>query len=185
MSSRIIPTANPVVTWAPMISIFQATSRTELNDVRDLMRGFVAWHRAHHVEDIALIDRYFDARAFEAELAGLPGKYTPPKGSLLIAYSGGQPGGCVALRDIGDGVCEMKRMFVPVAMRGRGIGRALVDRVKNEARKSGYRRMRLDTSHRQKAAMALYESAGFRRIEPYYDLSEDLRDWLVFFECDL
>ncbi|HWA48982.1 MAG TPA: GNAT family N-acetyltransferase, partial [Dongiaceae bacterium] len=78
-----------------------------------------------------------------------------------------------------------KRMFVPTEYRGLGIGRALADRVIADARKAGYRRMRLDTSRRQKEAIALYESAGFRRIGPYYELSEDLRDWLVFFECDL
>lgn len=168
-----------------MISIFQAATITELNDVRALMRGFVAWHRERHVEDLALIDRYFDADAWEAELAGLPGKYAPPKGRLLIAYRGGQPAGCVALRDLGDGIAEMKRMFVPRVFRGHGVGRALADRVIAEARDAGYRRMRLDTSHRQAEAIRLYEASGFRRIPPYYALSEDLRDWLVFFECDL
>lgn len=169
-----------------MISIFQASTRTELNDVRALMRGFVAWHRERHVEDLALIDRYFDADAWEAELAGLPGKYAPPdKGSLLIAYRGGQPAGCVALRDLGDNVAEMKRMFVLPAYRGLGIGRALADRAIADAKAAGYRRMRLDTSRRQAEAIRLYEASGFRRIPPYYALSEDLRDWLIFFECDL
>lgn len=169
-----------------MISIFQAATNTELNDVRALMRAFVAWHRERHVEDIALIDRYFDEVAWEAELAGLPGKYAPPKkGRLLIAYRGGQPAGCVALRDLGDNVAEMKRMFVPPVFRGLGVGRALADRVIADARQAGYRRMRLDTSRRQAEAIRLYEASGFQRIEPYYDVSEDLRDWLVFFERTL
>lgn len=168
-----------------MISIFQAATNTELNDVRGLMRAFVAWHRERHVEDIALIDRYFDAEAWEAELAGLPGKYAPSKGSLLIAYRGGQPAGCVALRDLGDNVAEMKRMFVPSAFRGLGVGRALADRVIADARQAGYRRMRLDTSWRQNEAIRLYEASGFTRIPPYYPLSDDLRDWLIFFERDL
>jgi GNAT superfamily N-acetyltransferase len=168
-----------------MISIFQAATNTELNDVRALMRGFLAWHRERHVEDMALIDRYFDAEAWEAELAALPGKYAPPKGSLLVAYRGGQPAGCVALRDLGDHVAEMKRMFVPTAFRGLGVGRALADRVMADARKAGYRRMRLDTSRRQKEAIRLYEDSGFERIPPYYPLSDDLRDWLIFFERSL
>src|SRR5262245_60887897 len=77
-----------------MISIFQAATKTELNDVRALMRAFLAWHRERHADIIDLVDSYFDAEAWEAELAGLPGKYAPPKGSLLIAYRGGQPVGC-------------------------------------------------------------------------------------------
>jgi len=168
-----------------MVSIFQAATNTELNDVRFLMRGFLAWHRERHVEDLALIDRYFDESSWEAELAALPGKYAPPKGSLLIAYRGGQAAGCVALRDLGDGVAEMKRMYVPVALRGLGVGRALADRIIADARKAGHRRVRLDTSRRQKEAIQLYEASGFKRIPPYYPLSDDLRDWLIFFECDL
>ena len=157
----------------------------QLDDCRSLMRAFVAWHRERHVEDIELIDRYFDEAEFEAELAGLPGKYAPPKGSLLIAYHDGKPAGCVALRDLGEGVCEMKRMFVPAAFRGLGIGRALADRIVADARTAGYRLMRLDTSRRQDEAMRLYERSGFRRIAPYYPLSDDLKDWLVFFEMEL
>jgi ribosomal protein S18 acetylase RimI-like enzyme len=157
----------------------------ELGDVRSLMRAFVAWHRERHADDVALIERYFDQHAFEAELAGLPGKYARPSGRLLIAYCDRQPAGCVALRDLGDGVTEMKRMFVPSAFRGRSIGRSLTDRTIAEARAAGYRRVRLDTSKRQAEAIRLYESTGFRRITPYYELPDDLKDWLVFFELSL
>ncbi len=168
-----------------MALIREAASRAELDGVRSLMRALVAWHSERHVEDIALIERYFDERAFETELAALPGPYARPQGRLLIAYRDGQPAGCVALRDLGAGVCEMKRMFVPAGFRGLGIGRALADRIITEARAAGYGRMRLDTSKRQGEAMRLYESAGFRRIAPYYDLADDVKDWLVFFELTL
>ena len=66
-----------------MTLIREAASSRELDDARSLMRAFVAWHRERHREDIALVDRYFDQRAFDAELAGLPGKYARPKGRLL------------------------------------------------------------------------------------------------------
>lgn len=168
-----------------MTQILEATTSTELDDVRALMRAFVVWHRERHTEDIALIDRYFDQRAFDEELAGLPGKYARPKGRLLIAYHGGRPAGCVALRDLGEGNCEMKRMFVPASFRGKGIGRALASRIIAEATESGHARMLLDTSKRQSEAILLYERAGFRRIPPYYDLAEDVKDWLVFFELNL
>jgi GNAT superfamily N-acetyltransferase len=168
-----------------MIHIVEPSQPAELDDVRVLMRAFVAWHRARHVEDIELIERYFDQRAFDEELAELPGKYARPRGRLLLAYLDGKPAGCVALRDLGDGICEMKRMFVPETFRGRGVGRALAERIIAEAREAGYRAMRLDTSRRQSEAMQLYERAGFRRIPPYYDLADDVKDWLVFFELTL
>jgi GNAT superfamily N-acetyltransferase len=168
-----------------MIQIVEPAQPAELDDVRVLMRAFVTWHRARHVEDIDLIERYFDQRAFDEELAGLPGKYARPHGRLLIAYLDGKPAGCVALRDLGDGVCEMKRMFVPEAFRGRGVGRALAERIVAEGKEAGYRAMRLDTSRRQSEAMQLYERAGFKRIPPYYDLADDVKDWLVFFELAL
>jgi GNAT superfamily N-acetyltransferase len=158
-----------------MATVSQATTSKHLNDVRSLMRGFLAWHRERHVEDLALIDSYFDEEEWERELSGLPGKYAPPKGSLLIAYHDGKPAGCVALRNLGDGVCEMKRMFIPTELRGLGIGRALADQIIADARKAGYRRMRLDTSRRQNEAMGLYERSGFKKIAPYYPLSDDLK----------
>jgi GNAT superfamily N-acetyltransferase len=168
-----------------MALIVEAARPAELDEVRWLMRAFVAWHRDRHVEDVDLIERYFDQRAFDDELAGLPGKYARPHGRLLLASMDGRPAGCVALRDLGDGLCEMKRMFVPETFRGRGVGRALAARIIAEGREAGYRAMRLDTSRRQGEAMRLYESCGFRRIPPYYDLAEDVKDWLVFFELAL
>lgn len=165
--------------------IVQASTLPELNDVRTLMRDFLAWHRARHVEDIALVNRYFDQRAFDDELAGLPGKYAPPHGSLLVAYQDGHPAGCVALRNLGVGVCEMKRMFVAEGYRELGIGRALTARIIVDAKQAGYRVMRLDTSKRQGEAMRLYERAGFREIAPYYAMPDYLSDWLRFFELEL
>jgi len=168
-----------------MTEIVQAATPEQIDQVRALMRSFVDWHRKRHVEDIALIDRYFDAAEFEEELATLPGKYAPPKGRLLLAVHAKEPAGCVALRDLGDGICEMKRMFVPTHLHGRGIGRALANRLLTEAKAAGYDRIRLDTSVRQAEAIGLYKSAGFNRIEPYYPLPDDVKDWLVFMELRL
>ena len=92
------------------------------DQVRDLMRAFIGWHRKRHLEDIQLIDQYFDAAAFEEELASLPGKYAPPRGSLLLAMHDGRPAGCVALREIDARACEMKRLFVYPHLHGKGIG---------------------------------------------------------------
>ena len=95
-----------------MITVSRPETTAELDDVRALMRTFVAWHRERHVEDLALIDEYFDQNEFEDELASLPGQYTPPDGQLLLACNDDKPAGCVALRRIDSEVCEMKRMFL-------------------------------------------------------------------------
>jgi GNAT superfamily N-acetyltransferase len=148
------------------------------------MRDFVAWYREHYVVDRDLIDRYFNEE-FEAELRNLRGRYGPPQGSLLIAVLADRPAGCVALRNLGDGICEMKRMFVPTEFRRRGVGSQLVRFVILNAKIAGYRLMRLYTSKRLGEAIRFYERLGFRRTAPYFDLADDLKDWLIFFELDL
>jgi GNAT superfamily N-acetyltransferase len=92
---------------------------------------------------------------FEQELARLPGTYAPPKGRLLVARSDVGLAGTVALRPLGEGICEMKRLFVREAYRGQGLGRRLVDRILDEARRIGYQRMRLDTLAHMTEAVAL------------------------------
>jgi ribosomal protein S18 acetylase RimI-like enzyme len=106
---------------------------------------------------------------FETELAGLPGKYADPSGCLLLAEADGKAAGTVALRDLGDGICEMKRLYVRPAARGLGLGRKLAASVVDEARKRGYRAMRLDTLPQLEAAIGLYASMGFAEIGNYCD----------------
>jgi len=119
---------------------------------------------------------------FDQELAGLPGKYAPPEGRLILAKSDSGYAGCVALRKLEDGICEMKRLYVRPESRGQGIGRALAMEVIAQGRKIGYGTMRLDTLASMKAAIALYEGLGFRRVEAYCHNPE--RE-AVFMELDL
>lgn len=119
---------------------------------------------------------------FDEELAGLPGKYAPPEGRLILATSESGYLGCVALRKLAEGICEMKRLYVRPSFRGQGIGRALAMEVIAQGRKIGYGAMRLDTLASMKDAIALYESLGFRQIGPYCRNPE--RD-AVFMELDL
>jgi putative acetyltransferase len=107
-------------------------------------------------------------QSFDKELAGLPGDYAPPDGRMLLATSEGQAAGCVALHRIEDGICEMKRLYVRPQFRGKGLGKALAERVINEARAIGYEKLRLDTVESEmRAAVAMYRQLGFREIAPY------------------
>ena len=149
------------------------------------MRAFVEWHYERHASDRHVIDSYFDPEKFDAELAGLPGEFAPPNGALLLAEENGEIAGCVALRPLEDDSCEMKRMFVRSDFHGRGLGLRLGHAIVDEAQRLGYRRMLLDTGPAQREAQGLYRKLGFRHIEPYYDLSGQLREWLVFMQLDL
>lgn len=104
---------------------------------------------------------------FDTELEKLPGDYAKPSGRLLLAVTDGHAAGCVALRSLSEDVCEMKRLYVRSQFRGREIGRQLAEAIINEARKAGYRAMRLDTIASMDAARSLYRSFGFVEIEAY------------------
>ena len=129
-----------------------------------------------HIEEIRLLFREYEQflnvdlcfQGFEAELAGLPGRYGPPAGSLLIALDGQHAAGCVALRKIDEGICEMKRLYVRPGYRGKGLGRLLARAIIDEAARLGYDLMRLDTLDTLKQAMKLYSSFGFTKTDPYY-----------------
>lgn len=104
---------------------------------------------------------------FEQELAGLPGAYAPPSGCLLLAEFDGRAHGCVGLRHLADGVCEMKRLYVAPECRGMGAGRALVTAVMANAKAIGFEAIRLDTLPSMAGAVQLYRSLGFTEIAPY------------------
>ena len=109
---------------------------------------------------------------FDAELAGLPGEYAAPRGTLLLAMAGTEVAGCCALRPIDSvdvvNAAEMKRLYVRPAFRGLGLGRELAQAVLDAARSLGYASVLLDTLDDMEAARALYEDLGFFEIAPYY-----------------
>jgi len=118
-------------------------------------------------------------QSFDEELKSLPGAYGPPSGRLLLARYAGHAAGCVSLRKLEAGICEMKRLYVRPGDRGKGFGRMLVDRVIAEARGIGYERMRLDTiASAMKDAIALYRRMGFEEIAPYSAIPIEHALWM-------
>jgi len=140
------------------MEIVRAENREQIKVARVLFREY---------EQFLKVDLCF--QNFVAELADLPGKYAPPEGALFLAMNGSEAGGCVALRKIEPGICEMKRLYVRPEQRGNGLGRRLADRIIEEGARLGYRRMRLDTLERLTEAVRLYLSLGFAQIPAYYD----------------
>lgn len=153
--------------------IHEARSEQEIHPARRLFEEYAA------AIGISLCFQNFDR-----ELAGLPGHYAPPDGRLLLASTtDDQLAGCIALRKLGPGICEMKRLFVRPAFRGTGLGRLLVESIISEAREMGHAHMRLDTlPGRMDTAIALYRSVGFVEIGPY---CENPVEGAKFMELDM
>jgi len=153
--------------------IVQANSQEDIDSARTLFTEYASGL------GISLCFQNFDR-----ELNNLPGDYAPPDGRLLLAKDDDdQTAGCIAMRKLGPGVCEMKRLFVRPPYRGTGLGRVLVNTIIDEARKLGYTHMRLDTlPGRMDKAIALYQAIGFVDIEPYY---ENPVEGARFMELDL
>ncbi|HEX9960674.1 MAG TPA: GNAT family N-acetyltransferase [Pyrinomonadaceae bacterium] len=140
------------------MEIIQAETPEQIEQARGLFREYEAW-----------LGLKLCFQNFDEELAALPGKYAKPDGRLFLVSVDESLAGCIALRKLDDGVCEMKRLFVRSDFRGLKIGNILIERLIEEAKSIGYRKMRLDTFPPKMAKAAkLYESHGFREIPPYY-----------------
>ena len=138
-----------------MMEIFEGYGR--LGDVRALFREYAS-----------SLDVDLRFQGFEEELRGLPGRYERPSGRLYLARVDGEAAGCVALRGLEGGRCEMKRLYVRPRFRSLGLGRALAEKLIGDARAMGCREMVLDTLRQMGGAQALYERLGFSDIPPYY-----------------
>lgn len=139
-----------------MIEIDQADGPDDVGSARELFEEY---------QTALGVDLGF--QRFAAEVAGLPGDYAPPRGRLLLARVDGELAGCIALRPLDDDECEMKRLYVRPSYRATGLGRLLAERLIDEARAIGYRRMCLDTLPSMERAQRLYASLGFHEIPPY------------------
>lgn len=141
------------------MKLVQVESNEEVQTARELFEEYAAW-----------LGFSLCFQNFDKELAELPGNYAPPNGRLLLAVENDQVAGCVALRRIGEGTGEMKRLYVRPEFRGKGLGRMLTETIVAAARESGYQRLRLDTlPGKMDQAISMYRSLGFKDIERYYN----------------
>jgi putative acetyltransferase len=142
-----------------MVEIINGATPERIADARQLLEEYASWI------EISLCFQNFDK-----ELAGLPGDYAPPQGRFLLAMKDDRLAGCIALRPLSEGTCEMKRLYVRPEFRGLGLGRTLAVNIIETAREIGYESMRLDTlPGRMDQALAMYRRLGFKEIEPYYE----------------
>jgi GNAT superfamily N-acetyltransferase len=160
---------SPVTTSpADKIDLLQATLPEHIEQIRGLF--------LEYAESLGFSLCF---QSFDGELKNLPGDYGPPSGRLLLARVGDSAAGCIALRKLETGICEMKRLYVRPSQRGRGLGRMLVERLIAEARAIGYERMRLDTiASEMQDAIALYRTMGFREIAPYSAIPIEQALWM-------
>ena len=161
----------PSPTEAAMPTIIRAGSPEEIAQVRALF-----------LEYGAMPDFCVCFKGFEEEVRSLPGMYAPPEGRLLLAYVEGHTAGCVALRKMESGVCEIRRLYVRPQFRGKRLGRTLAEEIIAQAREAGYHTARLGTLPVMREAIALYQSLGFAQVEPY---KADALDGALYMQLSL
>ena len=130
-----------------MIEIYTVENGRKLEQVRTLWREFadLLMNRLHEYMNRPSFNEYM--KNYEDEVANrLPGRFGPPKGCLLLARYQSETAGCVGLMDLGDGICEMRRLYVKPEFRKSGIGKALAKAIIEQGRNMGYRSMRLNTN---------------------------------------
>ncbi len=137
----------------------------EPEEVRPLFREYTDMI----LENVPSFRAYLDLQHYDDELACLERKYGPPEGRLYLARWDGEAAGCAGLRKLDENRCELKRLYVRPAFRGRQIGEALLRRLIEDARAIGYRQMLLDTLPFMGSALGLYRRFGFHPISRYND----------------
>lgn len=120
-------------------------------------------------EYMAYLNENLCFQSVDAEMQNLPAMYSGAVGSLLLCRAeGGEYAGMVAIRQKGEGICEMKRLYVLPQFHGYGIGKKLSQMIIEKAKELGYKTMVLDTLERLQPALKLYEALGFQRTGAYY-----------------
>ena len=172
------------VTAEHAIDVVAPSSNREYKLVRELLVEFMEWD-AERVAALGLDADLMTEFYYDQGVLNIPGGYAPPAGYLLLATAAGLGAGCGAYCASGDGICELKRVYVRSAYRGQKLGHRLVQMLMSEARAAGYGRMRLETVTFMKSAIAMYQELGFRECPAYYAIPVEFRDVTMFMERSL
>ena len=167
-----------------MTQIIIANQEQHAQPIRGLFWEYLQWANAKMEENFGVS---FDIAAMLEEDMNTLDKFMPPKGRLLLGYIDGIPMGIACLKALTDQTGEVKRMYVRPQARNRGLGRALLDRLLEEAPHIGYERVRLDSARFMTEAHRLYRTSGFQEIEAYEGSEipkEFQKNWL-FMEREL
>ena len=166
-------------------SVVVASTAAEYDAFAALIREYWGWLRTRYADHPGLMDGIGAHQGLQSELAAVATAYGPPEGKTLLALRNGEVCGGVAYKDLHDGSCEMKRMFVPERFQGHGTGRLLCESLIETASSDGFHLMRLDTGYLNAEATRMYESMGFSPCAPYRDYPADVLPHLRFMEKPL
>jgi GNAT superfamily N-acetyltransferase len=164
-----------------MIQIIMANKEEHAQILRELFQEYLVWGNTKLFEEFRVL---FDTpELVESSMQHLDW-FMPPKRRLLLGYVEGQPMGIASLKPLTDSIGEVKRMYVRPAARTRGLGRALLNQLLEEARQIGYERVRLDNARFMTQAHHLYRSSGFQEIEAYEgsEIPNDFHTHWIFME---
>ncbi|MEO0930299.1 MAG: GNAT family N-acetyltransferase [Pseudomonadota bacterium] len=168
-----------------MITIRPARGKDDLDAVRKLCWDYRDVLVARTTDFPLLLDFFYAKPVYQKLMDDLPGRHTAPDGEIFLAEMNGQIVACGMTHRIDAATCEIKRVFVAPAARGKGAAQQLCKFAMQDARDRGYTRMVLDTMRNLPEAMALYEGLGFTSTAPYYDLPDTLLGDIVFYEHPL
>lgn len=145
------------------------TQLTEAYDHIDEIKSLFSEYTAMLVSIDPSFSIYLDIQHYDEEAGNPAAKYALPRGRLYLALHDGKAAGCIALRPLSDDRCKLKRLYVRPEFRGKGIARMLCERILEEAEKTGYREIYLDTLPELSDAIRLYEKLGFTYTDSYND----------------
>jgi GNAT superfamily N-acetyltransferase len=168
-----------------MTEISTARTQADYDAFAAVVTEYVDWCRTRYADLEWFVRDVFSHQSLQTELDALSTAYGPPKGKTLLIWRDGEICGGGAYRVIGDGICEMKRLYVLDKFRGEGLGRTLCQAMIDTAKADGFHLMRLDTGDRLAEAIKMYQAFGFRPCPPYHDYPAGLMAHLVFMELPL